>query len=193
MKQSQPQEQEQKMNKIILVGEAASGKTYIAEHFEDIGISANLSVTTRPMRDGEEHMKSYNFMSNFRFNLNRLMLRFWEVKSFNGWKYGTLKSEWKNKQLFIFTPSGVETMSKKALSESSIFYIEVPENTRRERLMQRSDSDTVDRRINADRQDFTKNSEYKKHHKITSDGGFNVYDVAADIIKQAQHDYRTRN
>ena len=83
------------MKKIILVGPAACGKTHLAEEFERHGYKANLSVTTRPMREGEEHMKHYNFMSDEEFNKVMVDGNFWEVKEFNGWRYGTLKkTDW---------------------------------------------------------------------------------------------------
>lgn len=177
------------MKKIILVGKAASGKTTLAEYFESIGYKANLSVTTRPMREGEIHMVSYNFMSRMKFLLNRLLLRFWEVKKFNGWYYGTLKSEWSSKDIFIFTPSGIESMSKKDIKDSVIIYINTPEILRQERLLQRSDADSVGRRMAADDEDFSINSEYKKHLMLnTGNNDFCVKTTARYLLEEAGED-----
>lgn len=177
------------MKKIILVGEAGCGKTYLAETFERHGYKANLSVTTRPMRDGEEHMKHYNFMSWIRFMWNKLLGRFWEVKKFNGWYYGTLKSEWRDKDLFIFTPGGVEGMSDEDIANSVILYINVPEEVRRSRLMERSDADSVERRIDADRRDFESNRKYKNELVLYSpDGMFNAIWQMKFLLETAGED-----
>jgi len=175
------------MKKIILVGEAASGKTTIAEELERMGYRANLSVTTRPIRDGEEHMRSYNFMSKRKFWTNRILGRFWEVKKFNGWYYGTLKTEWIDKDAFVFTPGGVESMSNEDIENSVIWYIDVPEEVRRDRLMKRSDTDSVERRIEADRIDFSVNEKYlSRGYRLVAPGDFDVSYIVEKIIESAK-------
>jgi len=178
------------MKKIIIVGEAGCGKTFLAEEFERHGYKANLSVTTRPMRDGEKHMSSYNFMSKWRFFWNRLFGMFWEFKKFNGWYYGTLHTEWIRKDLFIFTPGSVESMSEKDLANSSVWHIYVDENVRRERLSKRSDADSVDRRIEADRIDFDIHDKYKNNGTMaySPNGDFDAKDFMIEILTAAGED-----
>jgi dephospho-CoA kinase len=52
------------------------------------------------------------------------------------------------------TPKGISQMKKEDRDRSFIIYIDIPEDIRRERLKLRSDADTVERRIAADREDF---------------------------------------
>ena len=176
------------MKKIIIVGKAASGKDYLAKTFRRHGYTTNLSVTTRPMRVGEKHMVDYNYMSLFKFFLNRILFRFWEVKKFNGWYYGTLKKEWKNKDVFIFTPGGIETMPHKDYENSVIVFIDVLENVRRERLMERSDSDQVERRIKADEYDFSRYDKYRDKFTIYSTGHFDAKDAMIELLRYAGED-----
>lgn len=172
-----------KYKKIILVGQAGSGKTHLAELFDKFGFRPHLSCTTRKMRDGEEHMKHYNFMSSIKFLWWKLLGRFWETKKFNGWRYGTLKTEWETADLFIFTPSGCKDISLKERKDCFIVYLSIPEPIRKKRLMQRSDADKVERRLAADKADFMHFDDYDM---IIIDPWFDAKDAFMDILKRAE-------
>lgn len=141
-------------NKIILVGKAGAGKNYLMEKLAERGFKPFVSCTTRPKRTNEIDGKDYNFYNEQDFVKLIKLGRFWEHKSFNGWRYGTLQTEWDDKQVFIFTPSGVADISPEERKKCFIIYLDVPLEIRKERLAKRSDADSVDRRIAADEKDF---------------------------------------
>jgi guanylate kinase len=152
--------------RIILVGKAASGKDYASKIFETLGYPYQISYTTRPMRDGEVHGKDYYFIPEYKFQDLVKMNFFYEHVSFNGWQYGTSNAQMKKSECtFIMTPSGLVHMSEEDRKSSLVVYFDIPEDIRRQRLCLRSDADSVDRRIEADRVDFS---------------GFTNYDLIID-------------
>lgn len=171
---------------IILVGAAGSGKSHLADVFEAHGYKANLSLTTRPMRDGESHMRDYNFVSRLKFFWLLLTFRLFEFKRFNGWWYGTLKSEWRNKNVFIFTPAGIASLSKSDRNQAVICYLDIPEEARFYRLNERSDSDKVYRRMDADRRDFEK---YQFDYVVrVTDPFFDTKEIMIELLRTAGED-----
>lgn len=168
--------------KIILVGQAGSGKTHLAELFDRFGFRPHLSCTTRKMRVGEVHMEHYNFMSTLKFLWWKLLGRFWETKKFNGWRYGTLKTEWNSADLFIFTPSGCKDISAEERKDCLVVFLHIQEPIRRKRLMERSDADKVERRLAADREDFMHFDDYDL---VIRDPYFDVYDTFMEITLMA--------
>jgi guanylate kinase len=140
--------------RIILAGHAASGKDYLAEHFVKEGYRKDVSLTTRPIRDGEVPGETYHYVSKDEFISAVANNKFYEHVEFNGWMYGTLMDDWMNADVFIMTPSGIETIKPEDRKDCIIVYIEIPEEVRRQRMDFRSDSDTTERRLKADRMDF---------------------------------------
>ncbi len=140
--------------RIILTAKAASGKDYLRSKLEKRGFVSHLSITTRPPRLGEIDGKDYNFVSTEKFEAMIANNIFYEYKNFNGWYYGTLNSEWYTKDIFIFTPGGVALIKEEDRKQCFIIYLDIPYDVRLERLKQRSDADSVERRIKADEEDF---------------------------------------
>jgi len=140
--------------KIILVGKAASGKDYFRSYLISKGYKTSISHTTRPMRKGEVNGLDYHYISKYNFIFKKLTFFFFENKKFNGWYYGTSKAEVKRSEVFILTPSGINSLSDKFLKDCFIIYFDIPKDLRVKRLNKRSDSDTIDRRIKADEIDF---------------------------------------
>ena len=85
---------------------------------------------------------------------------FIEHTLFNGWIYGTSKDEFLRSELFILTPSGISQLSEKDRSDSFIIYIDIDEDTRRERMSERKDADSAERRLEADEKDFRNFSDF---------------------------------
>lgn len=142
--------------RIVLVGKAASGKDYARSILEDRGFPYQISYTTRPMRIGETHGKDYYFIPEYKFKDLISIDFFYEYVVFNSWYYGTSRAQMGVKSsIFIMTPSGIAHMTHDDRLESLIVYFDMPEDVRKERLSLRSDADTVDRRLEADRLDFT--------------------------------------
>jgi guanylate kinase len=145
---------ERKTKRIILVGQAASGKDYLAGKFIDRGYRKDISLTTRPMRDGEIDGLTYHYVSKEQFMQGLSDNKFYEHVEFNGWMYGTSIDDWNNADVFIMTPSGIATIKEEDRKDCVVVFIEISEEIRRQRMDLRSDADTTERRIKADRKDF---------------------------------------
>lgn len=138
------------MKKIVLVGKSGSGKDYAADLLKEKGFKIDVSNTTRPKREGEIEGETYNYLTEEEFN----KYEYYERVEFNGWKYGTTSENWNNCNVFIMTPGGVKHISEEDRDNCHIIYFDILESTRRERISKRSDADSVERRIEADRIDF---------------------------------------
>ena len=142
-------------SRIVLCGKAASGKDHLRQILEGRGFSYGISYTTRPPRVGEVDGKDYFFVDESEFKSLIEENFFYEHISFNGWNYGTSKEQWyETDVVFIMTPSGINKIKTEDRKSTFVIFIDIPIEIRRERLLLRSDSDTVDRRIEADELDF---------------------------------------
>lgn len=167
--------------RIILVGCAGSGKDYLASAFIDAGFKKDVSITTRPMRDGEVDGLTYQYVTDAVFDMGIFNDQFYEHVEFNGWKYGTTRDDWENADVFIMTPSGVSTIKSEDRKNCVIVYIDIDEDIRRKRVSLRSDADSTERRIKADQKDFAGFIDYD--YRIT-DPLFNTEEWI-NILKQA--------
>lgn len=150
------------MNNVILVGKAASGKDHLRKVMENRGFKYGISYTTRPPRDGEIHGKDYYFISKEEF-LEKIKSDYWyEYVEFNGWYYGTSNDQFYNLcNLFIMTPKGISLIKPKDRLNCTVIYLNIPINIRRSRLENRNmPGDTLNRRLNADENDFKSFSDY---------------------------------
>jgi guanylate kinase len=144
--------------KIVLVGRGGSGKDFLRKKFEARGFKYCISHTSRPIREGEEEGKDYKFTNSQFFSDNAIS--FYEIDEFNGWKYGTLINDFKSANLFIMTPRGVNNIRPDDREKCFVIFIDPPKEIIKQRLLQRKDADSVDRRIEADDQDFFEFSNY---------------------------------
>lgn len=147
-------------SRIIMVGAGASGKDLLKQRYLSKGFTQEVSFTTRPMREGEKPGFTYHYISEKKFKRMIKKNKFIQYKDFRGWLYGTAKSEWYSKDLFIMTPEGLEQLSEKDRASSFVIYIDIPEDIRRKRLEERNDFDDVQRRLNADREQFENFTDY---------------------------------
>lgn len=156
------------MSRTILVGKAASGKDHLRKKLESRGYKYAVSYTTRPARPGEIDGKDYIFISEEVFNEMIHLDEWYEWVSFNGWKYGTSKTQFFNDDLFIMTPTGTSHIKPEDRETSFIIYLDMPIEKRRARLEARvMPGDSVERRIIADEEDFKDFTNYDI--KITND------------------------
>ena len=141
--------------RLILCGAACSGKDYLRKKLEEKGFNYSISYTTRPPRDGEIEGKDYFFISK-EAALDMIDKDlFYEWVEFNGWIYGTTRTQFYLNDVFIMTPSGIKNISKEDRLNSFIIYINIEESVRRSRLELRNmPGDTVERRLLADHNDF---------------------------------------
>lgn len=150
-------------SRLILVGRAASGKDFARQKLQGRGYTYGVSYTTRPPRSGEIDGKDYYFLTKEAFTEMIKNDEFYEYVEFNGWIYGTTKKQFYTNDIFIMTPKGISHLSPEDRAKSFIIYFDIPLSIRRERLMQRSDADKVERRIEADEYDFKDFQEYDMH------------------------------
>lgn len=146
--------------RIILVGKAASGKDYFKDFLIERGFIPSVSHTTRPMRDGEIDGETYHFVSEEDFLLGVQDDEFYEHKFFNQHAYGTTNDMWNTAEVFIFTPSGIASLPKDEVDKSTIVYFDIPLDVRINRLEERSDADSISRRLDSDNADFKNFNEY---------------------------------
>lgn len=144
----------QNKTRIILVGRAASGKDHMRKQLESRGYKYAVSFTTRPPRTGEVDGKDYFFLTNEQFEKMIANNEFYEHVSFNGWHYGTSNDQFYNDDIFIMTPHGLSCVKEEDRKKSFVMFFDMKEGVRRRRLMERSDADSVDRRLAADNLDF---------------------------------------
>ena len=144
------------MNKIILVGKAASGKDHMRKILEGRGFSYGTSYTTRPPRDGEIDGEDYYFLTDEEFAEMDNEDQWYEYVNFNNWMYGTTNKQFlEDCNLFIMTPAGIDFIDPVERKNCTIIYLDIDLDIRRTRLMRRGDlSDTIGRRIRADEKDF---------------------------------------
>lgn len=149
-------------DKIIIIGKAASGKDYLQKQLVSNGWIALRQYTTRPQRHNEDG-DEYHFVTEEEFD--RIIKNLFSVHNFKGWRYGFDIDEALLSDVMIFNPSNVFDMNKssdiksqKLASSSTIVYLDIDEDTRRERLFKRYiggvEDDSLERRIDADAKDF---------------------------------------
>jgi len=140
--------------KIVIVGKGGSGKTHLQDTFTKQGFKHEISHTTRPPRAGEIGGKDYHFVSPEEFiNLKDIGF-FQETAVFNGWHYGTSLYAWNRGEVFVKTPAGVRQIKPEDRKKCLIIFLDIPEYILRERLAKRGDTDSANRRMEADRIDF---------------------------------------
>lgn len=138
--------------KIVIVGRGGSGKDFLRKKFQEKGFKYCVSYTSRPIREGEIDGKDYIFTTARYFNTIHSL--FYEIDEFNDWKYGTLEEDFIESNLFIMTPSGVNNIKPQDRKKCFVIFIDPPGEIIKERLTQRKDADSADRRIEADNKDF---------------------------------------
>lgn len=161
------------------MGHGASGKDHARKIFENfLGLKYGVSYTTRPPREGEVEGKDYYFITNEKFQEMINNNLWYEYVEFNGWLYGTTKDQFYNQDnLFIMTPKGLSHLSEKDRNESTVIFFDIPESIRRSRMEKRKgNADSIIRRLQADREDFSNISESDYDFHITS-ANFTIEDL----------------
>lgn len=168
------------INKIILTGPAASGKDHLRDYLNGI-LDLDVSYTTRPKRDGEKDGYTYNYITEESFDAKVKDNFFYENIEFNRWKYGTSKENWNISELFIMTPSGIKCIKPSERESCFVVYFNISDEIRRERLSKRSDSDTTERRIIADNDDFLGFGDYDY---MVTESDYEAKALFSEILKQ---------
>ena len=86
---------------------------------------------------------------------------FVEWQDFNGWKYGLTKDEFERCDVMILNAEAVTLLNAEYRNRLFVIYLDIAEETRRERLGVRDDkNDSTDRRIIADNEQFRNFSDF---------------------------------
>lgn len=145
--------------KVVLVGRGGSGKDYLRKKMMERGMKFSISYTSRPPREGEVNGSDYRFTTKGFFE--EFPDAFYECILFNGWYYGTLKSDFERDDLFIMTPRGITHIKPEDRKSCFIIYLNPPREVIRKRLEERNGmADSVERRMVADDDDFANFTDY---------------------------------
>lgn len=126
---------------IVLVGESASGKSSIERNLvENHGFNKVVSYTTREPRQGEIDGVDYHFIDTKKFLELKEQSFFAETAMYNGWYYGTAKSDCTDDKVAVLTPHGLRQVSKIEGINVVSFYINVPRRDRLIKILQRGDN-----------------------------------------------------
>lgn len=164
--------------RVIFVGKSAAGKDHARKICEQwLEMPYQVSYTTRPPRDSEQHGKDYFFISMDSAIHDYIEKdKFYEYVVFNEWIYGTTRKQMAAETVcFIMTPAGISHLLEKDRQESLIIYLDIEEEIRRRRIMERNQTtDSVERRMKADAADFESFSDYDERIEKPF---FNITDV----------------
>ena len=150
--------------KLIIIGKAASGKDFLQKQLVSNGWIPLRQYTTRPKRPTEVG-DEYHFVSEEEFD--SISHKLCSVQNFNGWSYGYDMDEALMSDVMIFSPANFFNLIMDNISDrrcgdllynSIIVYLDIDEDTRRERLSIRykggREDDSLERRLQADAEDF---------------------------------------
>ncbi|MBE6135703.1 MAG: hypothetical protein E7181_00310 [Erysipelotrichaceae bacterium] len=145
---------------IVLSGPSASGKTEVAKLLmNEYGIKRVITTTTRPMRKGEVDGVDYYFVSKERFKEMINEGLFVEYTEYNGNLYGSLKSEIADNKVIAIEPNGMRAYIALNDPHIIVFYLDVCEKVRRERMLMRGDlPENVEQRLIEDKVRFGKDN-----------------------------------
>ena len=152
---------------LILCGKSCSGKDSILKEIVKMGYKPIVSVTSRPIREGETNGIEYEFVSRELFESFIKADRLIEYRTYNTlvngvedtWYYGLLKDnlDVSEDYVVILDLNGAESfMDYYGRNCCFCVYIDAPDEIRTIRAMQRGSFDETEwkRRMAADTEDF---------------------------------------
>lgn len=173
----------QKNEKIIIVGKSGSGKDHLLRGLIKKGLKYSPKYTTRPQRKLETNGQEYFFIQNsdFEFMLeSNQILTFQKFDIFGSiWYYAISKDNFQDNQIFIMTPHEISTIDSETRKGCFIVYLDINFDIRRNRIIGRNENaDSVDRRLQADEEDF---KDFKDYDLKISDPDFDI-DMVYDLM-----------
>lgn len=144
---------------LILCGMTAAGKDSTLKELVKSGMNPIISYTTRDKRPSETEGIEYYFITSEEFDKKELDGFFAETTEYNTVdgikKYGIAIKDLTDDKVVILNPDGIRQIKKIEGINPIIFLIECDEKIIRKRLKKRGDKkEEVDRRLEADREDF---------------------------------------
>lgn len=154
-----------KNEKIIVVGQSGSGKDHLLRGLIKMGLKYHPKITTRPRRKLESQGIEYDFMTNEYFQelmeSNKIKVYQHFVINESDWYYAIDNNNFNDNQLFIMTPHEISTLSQEDRKKCFIVFLDISESVRRNRITKRNDNnDSINRRIEADKEDFKNFTDY---------------------------------
>ena len=132
----------------VILGKCAAGKDTIARELEGKhGINFVISTTTRPMRDGESDGNPYHFITNEEFedkiSKNELIEYREYLRDGDKWYYGVENGSIDDDKCYVAVLDivGLREFRKKFGKRIAAVYIDVPEEERKRRCIERGDYD----------------------------------------------------
>lgn len=172
----------QKTEKLIIIGKSGSGKSFLLRKLIEKDLKPFVKYTTRPKRKYEE--SDYNFITESTFMDLITNDKFLTYQSFTVlpvdkdpeiWHYGITKEDFETSQLFIMTPEEFSNLTPELRKQCFVVYLDIDRSVRESRLYNRDDkSDSVNRRLDADDDDFRN---FKDYDLKLTDPDFNADDV----------------
>lgn len=171
--------------KVVIVGKGASGKDTMLNELVSMYSCFRKIIwnTSRPKRNGEVDHLDYHFEN--RFSRTEVLYN----KTFNigdvEWNYWLNSRDWLSGNITVGTPDFVKSLDTTGERQQTlVMYIDEPDDVRAHRLSVRNDADSVSRRIESDKEDF---SYFDNFDYCMSEGKFRVRD------EQINYDDAIRN
>lgn len=179
---------------IVLSGPSASGKTEVAKLLaKKYGITRVITTTTRPTRINEIDGVDYFFVSKEKFLEMIKNDEFVEHTIYNDNYYGSTKAQVRDDKCIAIDPTGLKSYI--ALHNPTIvtFYLQVDEETRYQRMIDRGDSEANARaRIIEDKEKFKAANVPNVDH-LADTKNYNVEEVTDYIYRKYKEILASRN
>jgi len=154
----------EKREKLIILGQSGSGKDFLMRNIVKKDLIGCLKTTTRPQRKHEIQWVTYEFVADWTFKERIENGDFLCYQTFNvtpadrdpeTWYYGITKAEFERAQVFIMTPGEFACIDPETRKGCFVVYLDIDREIREQRILGRNDkNDSVQRRLDADEEDF---------------------------------------
>ncbi len=153
-----------KHEKLLVLGQSGSGKDFLVRKIVKKDLIGCVKMTTRPQRKYEIQGVTYDFVTDYLFKEKIENGEFLCFQTFNvtpegrdpeTWYYGITKEEFERAQVFIMTPGEFACIDAETRKNCFVVYLDIDREIRESRILGRNDkNDSVQRRLDADEEDF---------------------------------------
>ena len=159
-----------KHEKLLVLGQSGSGKDFLVRNIVKKDLIGCVKMTTRPQRKYEIQGVTYDFVTDSLFKEKIENEEFLCHQTFNvtpegrdpeTWYYGITKAEFERAQVFIMTPGEFACIDAETRKNCFVVYLDIDREIRESRILGRNDkNDSVQRRLDADEEDFKDFGDY---------------------------------